>query len=100
MALDRCPGFGSHYHCGPSCATSHVDHRNKLCTFSLEAQKYILHQPTEVRGFSATTEMVLINFRVNVGGKLDVICFDKTGTLTDDGLDVLGVRVVHRPAMR
>ncbi|KAL9065242.1 MAG: hypothetical protein Q9161_008364 [Pseudevernia consocians] len=38
-------------------------------------------------------------FRVNVGGKLDVICFDKTGTLTEDGLDVLGVRVVHRPAM-
>ncbi|MCJ1461071.1 hypothetical protein MMC28_011453, partial [Mycoblastus sanguinarius] len=38
--------------------------------------------------------------RVNVGGKLDVICFDKTGTLTEDGLDVLGVRVVHRPAMR
>ncbi|KAL8944415.1 MAG: hypothetical protein Q9216_000466 [Gyalolechia sp. 2 TL-2023] len=38
--------------------------------------------------------------RVNVGGKLDVICFDKTGTLTEEGLDVLGVRVVHRPAMR
>jgi cation-transporting ATPase 13A2 len=38
--------------------------------------------------------------RVNVGGKLDVVCFDKTGTLTEDGLDVLGVRVVHRPAMR
>lgn len=38
--------------------------------------------------------------RVNVGGKLDIICFDKTGTLTEDGLDVLGVRVVHRPAMR
>ena len=38
--------------------------------------------------------------RVNVGGKLDVICFDKTGTLTEDGLDVLGVRVVHKPAMR
>lgn len=38
--------------------------------------------------------------RVNVGGKLDVICFDKTGTLTEDGLDVLGVRVVHQPAMR
>ncbi|SPB48979.1 unnamed protein product [Aspergillus niger] len=32
--------------------------------------------------------------RVNVGGKLDVICFDKTGTLTEDGLDVLGVRIV------
>ncbi|MCJ1260209.1 hypothetical protein MMC22_000068 [Lobaria immixta] len=38
--------------------------------------------------------------RVNVGGKLDIICFDKTGTLTEDGLDVLGVRVVHQPAMR
>lgn len=31
--------------------------------------------------------------RVNVGGKLDMICFDKTGTLTEDGLDVLGVHV-------
>ncbi|KAH3682711.1 hypothetical protein WICPIJ_006317 [Wickerhamomyces pijperi] len=29
--------------------------------------------------------------RVNVGGKLDVLCFDKTGTLTEDGLDVYGV---------
>ncbi|GAB7347984.1 hypothetical protein MBLNU459_g5485t1 [Dothideomycetes sp. NU459] len=38
--------------------------------------------------------------RVNVGGKLDVVCFDKTGTLTEDGLDVLGTRVVHRPANR
>ncbi|KAL8843099.1 MAG: hypothetical protein Q9170_000229 [Blastenia crenularia] len=38
--------------------------------------------------------------RVNVGGKLDVICFDKTGTLTEEGLDVLGLRVVHSPAMR
>ena len=34
--------------------------------------------------------------RVNVGGKIDVMCFDKTGTLTEDGLDVLGVRVVSR----
>lgn len=100
MALDCCPGFGPHYHCGPSCTTSYVDHRNEFCTLSLEAQKHLLHQPTEVRGSSAIAEMVLINPRVNVGGKLDVICFDKTGTLTDDGLDVLGVRVVHRPAMR
>ena len=38
--------------------------------------------------------------RVNVGGKLDVMCFDKTGTLTEDGLDVLGVRVVSRPNNR
>ncbi|KAI2623275.1 hypothetical protein GGR54DRAFT_597429 [Hypoxylon sp. NC1633] len=34
--------------------------------------------------------------RVNVGGKLDVMCFDKTGTLTEEGLDVLGVRLVTR----
>ena len=36
--------------------------------------------------------------RVNVGGKIDVMCFDKTGTLTEEGLDVLGARVVTRPA--
>uniref|UniRef100_A0A060TCR2 Cation-transporting ATPase n=1 Tax=Blastobotrys adeninivorans TaxID=409370 RepID=A0A060TCR2_BLAAD len=33
--------------------------------------------------------------RVNVGGKLDIVCFDKTGTLTEDGLDVLGVRLIQ-----
>ena len=38
--------------------------------------------------------------RVNVGGKLDALCFDKTGTLTEEGLDVLGLRVVQRPANR
>jgi len=38
--------------------------------------------------------------RVNVGGKLDVMCFDKTGTLTEDGLDVLGVRLVSRATRR
>jgi cation-transporting ATPase 13A2 len=38
--------------------------------------------------------------RVNVGGKLDVICFDKTGTLTEEGLDVLGARVTVRSANR
>lgn len=31
--------------------------------------------------------------RVNIGGKIDVMCFDKTGTLTEDGLDVLGVQL-------
>lgn len=41
--------------------------------------------------YSADT---LGNPRVNVGGKLDVVCFDKTGTLTEDGLDVLGARAV------
>jgi len=39
---------------------------------------------------------MLTSVRVNVGGKLDVICFDKTGTLTEDGLDVLGIRIMTR----
>ncbi|KAK9679165.1 hypothetical protein K7432_016381 [Basidiobolus ranarum] len=30
--------------------------------------------------------------RVNVCGKINMVCFDKTGTLTEDGLDILGVR--------
>lgn len=34
--------------------------------------------------------------RVNVAGKLDIMCFDKTGTLTEEGLDVFGVRVVEQ----
>ncbi|KIR42837.1 cation-transporting ATPase 13A3/4/5 [Cryptococcus deuterogattii 99/473] len=34
--------------------------------------------------------------RVNIGGKINVVCFDKTGTLTEDGLDVLGVRTIDR----
>ncbi len=38
--------------------------------------------------------------RVNVGGKLDIVCFDKTGTLTEDGLDVLGIRVAQKPDNR
>ncbi|EAQ86535.1 hypothetical protein CHGG_07788 [Chaetomium globosum CBS 148.51] len=38
--------------------------------------------------------------RVNVGGKLDLMCFDKTGTLTEEGLDILGVRVVSRAENR
>ncbi|EMR10858.1 hypothetical protein PNEG_01004 [Pneumocystis murina B123] len=32
--------------------------------------------------------------KVNISGKIDVMCFDKTGTLTEDGFDVLGVKVV------
>ena len=38
--------------------------------------------------------------RVNVGGKLDVMCFDKTGTLTEDGLDVLEIRAVNKATMQ
>ncbi|KAJ3081881.1 hypothetical protein HK102_002077, partial [Quaeritorhiza haematococci] len=30
--------------------------------------------------------------RVNICGKVDIMCFDKTGTLTQEGLDVLGFR--------
>ncbi|KAJ2079271.1 hypothetical protein H4R24_003901 [Coemansia sp. RSA 988] len=32
--------------------------------------------------------------RINVGGKINVMCFDKTGTLTEEGLDVLGVQTM------
>ena len=38
--------------------------------------------------------------RVNIGGKVNVVCFDKTGTLTEDGLDVLGVRTIDRQESR
>lgn len=34
--------------------------------------------------------------RINVSGKMNCVCFDKTGTLTEDGLDILGVRVVEQ----
>lgn len=34
--------------------------------------------------------------RINIGGKVDLMCFDKTGTLTEDGLDVLGVSYVDQ----
>lgn len=34
--------------------------------------------------------------RVNVAGKINVVCFDKTGTLTEDGLDIMGVRCTDR----
>jgi cation-transporting ATPase 13A3/4/5 len=40
--------------------------------------------------------LIHLQSRVNVGGKLDVVCFDKTGTLTEDGLDVLGARTVGK----
>ena len=33
--------------------------------------------------------------RVNICGKLNIICFDKTGTLTEEGLDVHGFRFVN-----
>jgi len=30
--------------------------------------------------------------RINVSGKIQLMCFDKTGTLTEDGLDLEGIR--------
>jgi len=38
--------------------------------------------------------------RVNVAGKVNVVCFDKTGTLTEDGLDILGARALERDGRR
>lgn len=38
--------------------------------------------------------------RVNVAGKLDMMCFDKTGTLTEEGLDVFGIQVASRSQTR
>lgn len=32
--------------------------------------------------------------KVNVAGKVTIMCFDKTGTLTEDGLDLYGVRTI------
>jgi cation-transporting ATPase 13A3/4/5 len=32
--------------------------------------------------------------KVNVGGKITIMCFDKTGTLTEDGLDLYGIRAI------
>ncbi|CAD8214246.1 unnamed protein product [Paramecium octaurelia] len=32
--------------------------------------------------------------KVNVAGKITIMCFDKTGTLTEDGLDLYGVRSI------
>ena len=32
--------------------------------------------------------------RINIAGKINIMCFDKTGTLTEDGLDTHGVSVV------
>lgn len=34
------------------------------------------------------------SFRINMCGKIKVVCFDKTGTLTEDGLDFWGLRPV------
>ena len=30
--------------------------------------------------------------KINISGKINVMCFDKTGTLTEEGLEMYGVR--------
>lgn len=32
--------------------------------------------------------------KINISGKVNIMCFDKTGTLTEEGLDTFGVRAV------
>lgn len=32
--------------------------------------------------------------KINISGKINIMCFDKTGTLTEEGLDTFGVRPV------
>lgn len=103
MASDSCPCFGSHHHYCATSATSDPIYWNQLRVISFEEKEDFLHQSSKVSWFWLELDSPLsitCPYRVNVGGKLDMICFDKTGTLTEDGLDVLGVRVVHRPAMR
>lgn len=34
--------------------------------------------------------------KINVAGRVDVMCFDKTGTLTEDSLDLYGVKPMDR----
>ena len=38
--------------------------------------------------------MCIARDRVNVAGKVNILCFDKTGTLTEDHLDIYGYRAV------
>lgn len=32
--------------------------------------------------------------KINISGKVNIMCFDKTGTLTEEGLDTFGVRAI------
>jgi len=38
--------------------------------------------------------------KINVAGRIDVMCFDKTGTLTEDSLDLYGVRATDTKAKK
>ena len=41
--------------------------------------------------FSSIWYLVVLLSRVNLCGKVKLVCFDKTGTLTEDSMNVLGV---------
>ena len=100
MALDHRSSIRSDNDCGTSCIAGYIEHRNKFRVIQVEKERYLLYQPSAVRRKLPILMLYLTIDSVNVGGKLDIMCFDKTGTLTEDGLDVLGIRVVNRPAMR
>lgn len=101
MALDYSSSFRFDHDSSTSSIAGYAEYRDKLRTFKAEEKANLLHQPAAVRrGPPSMLGESLIVDSVNVGGKLDIICFDKTGTLTEDGLDILGIRVVNRPAMR
>ena len=58
-----------------------------------------LHMYTAV-GTVCTMELrfyclCLLCVRIDLCGKVKLVCFDKTGTLTEDSLDVMGVKVVQ-----
>lgn len=92
------PSVGSCHHRRAPGSSGYLDDWHQFCYLAVEEGKHILYQSPEV------CVLFLICFhsqmytyhctRVNVGGKLNVICFDKTGTLTEDGLDVFGIQVV------
>lgn len=103
LAFDPRPRVRSHYHRRPTSFASNALHWDYVCNYSTQEQTDLLYQP------SAVSLMVLVNSldqvtyrvrRVNVGGKVDIVCFDKTGTLTEDGLDILGIRVIETASHR
>ena len=103
MAFDCCPCLGLDYNCCSPGPASYLVHWHQFRSVPAEEEANFLHKSPKARHSICSwlkNNDALTPKRVNVGGKLDVICFDKTGTLTEDGLDVLGVRVIHRPAMR
>lgn len=34
--------------------------------------------------------------KINLAGRVSIMCFDKTGTLTEEGLNLLGIRICSK----